>query len=372
MIISKAKIIQIQIPYQSVLSTSRGPGSLFKHALLLYLTTSEGRSIYSECVAFPDPLYWPETIQMAHYSLSKWLLPRLLGVSLDSVSHASSIMDAHVRGHEMAKGCIEMGVSALWAADQSLAQFLGSTQSQVEAGYVIGHIPDDQELVSTIQLGLSQGYCSFKFKLCPGDEDRLSRLITETIPEYVRVSLDANGAYQPNDIGDLSQVNWDRISQFEQPFSWQDLSSHQVLARQIPATILLDESLRAWQQVPLLSTGNPLLGLSIKPGRLGGYGPAKMVLDQAKKLGVSCRLGGMMETGIGRAYALAFSGLDGIDLGSDLSASARYFERDVLQDPIQVTDDGYLNIPDQGGIGVKVDEDYLAFLEVESEELYAE
>jgi O-succinylbenzoate synthase len=60
--------------------------------------------------------------------------------------------------------------------------------------------------------------------------------------------------------------------------------------------------------------------------------------------------GGMLETGIGRALNVALAALPGFTLPGDLSASDRYYERD-LTEPF-VLDDGCLNVPTGAGIGV--------------------
>jgi O-succinylbenzoate synthase len=80
--------------------------------------------------------------------------------------------------------------------------------------------------------------------------------------------------------------------------------------------------------------------------------------DLLVERGVDAWVGGMLETGIGRASCLALASMPGFTLTPDLSASARYFQRDVTA-PF-VLDDGCLHVPQGKGIGVEPLEEVLA------------
>ncbi len=67
----------------------------------------------------------------------------------------------------------------------------------------------------------------------------------------------------------------------------------------------------------------------------------------------------MFESGIGRAHNVAMSALAGFVLPGDVSASRRYWERDVIQPEITVTPGGTIIVPKEPGIGHTVDMDYL-------------
>jgi O-succinylbenzoate synthase len=79
--------------------------------------------------------------------------------------------------------------------------------------------------------------------------------------------------------------------------------------------------------------------------------------------GVPVWCGGMLDTGIGRAVNLALSSLPGFSLPGDVSATSRYFSTD-LTEPFVLGTDGCLAVPAGPGIGVEVDEDFLAHVTV--------
>ena len=66
----------------------------------------------------------------------------------------------------------------------------------------------------------------------------------------------------------------------------------------------------------------------------------------------------MLESGVGRAHNLALASLPGFTLPGDISASARYWERDLVS-PEFVLQDGTMSLPDAPGIGVEPDLDWI-------------
>ena len=70
--------------------------------------------------------------------------------------------------------------------------------------------------------------------------------------------------------------------------------------------------------------------INIKPGRVGGFAASKAIHDVCRDAGVPVWCGGMLESGIGRAYNVALASLPNFSLPGDLSPSARYWARDVV------------------------------------------
>jgi O-succinylbenzoate synthase len=67
----------------------------------------------------------------------------------------------------------------------------------------------------------------------------------------------------------------------------------------------------------------------------------------------------MLESGIGRAHNIALASLPGFTLPGDISASSRYFSRDVIVPEVQVSADGLVDVPQAAGLGFAVDLDFL-------------
>ena len=70
----------------------------------------------------------------------------------------------------------------------------------------------------------------------------------------------------------------------------------------------------------------------------------------------------MLESGIGRAHNIALASLKGFTLPGDISASSRYFARDIIQPEVTVAPDGTVAVPGAVGLGFDVDLDFVGAL----------
>jgi O-succinylbenzoate synthase len=66
----------------------------------------------------------------------------------------------------------------------------------------------------------------------------------------------------------------------------------------------------------------------------------------------------MLETGIGRAMNLALAGLPNFTVTGDVSASERFWKKDIVTDPIRL-ENGHVRLPKGSGTGVQIDDAFL-------------
>ena len=109
--------------------------------------------------------------------------------------------------------------------------------------------------------------------------------------------------------------------------------------------------------------------MNIKAGRVGGLAEAKRVHDVCAARGIPVWCGGMLEMGIGRAHNVHLASLPNFRLPGDVSASARYFETEIIGEPFTIEPDGTMRVPTKPGIGVTVLEDTIRRLATERKEL---
>jgi O-succinylbenzoate synthase len=100
--------------------------------------------------------------------------------------------------------------------------------------------------------------------------------------------------------------------------------------------------------------------INIKSGRLGGLSRGVAVHDLCRERGVPVWCGGMLETGIGRASNLALATLPGFSLPGDISASDRYYARDITRERFTLNADSTIDVPDGPGLGVTINDRALA------------
>jgi O-succinylbenzoate synthase len=141
------------------------------------------------------------------------------------------------------------------------------------------------------------------------------------------------------------------------------------LQAQIMTPVCLDECIRTahhLEQAIRLGAGQIV---NIKLGRVGGFREARRVHDVAEAAGIPVWCGGMLESGIGRAHNIALSTLSNFVLPGDVSASSRYWQRDIIYPAVEVTPRGTIAIRDEPGFGYELDRDYVRHITVREESI---
>jgi O-succinylbenzoate synthase len=153
----------------------------------------------------------------------------------------------------------------------------------------------------------------------------------------------------------------------EQPLAHDEIIDHAALQAKLDTPICLDECIRsahhAEQAIRMRACGI----INIKLGRVGGFAEAKRVHDVAQAAGIPVWCGGMLEAGIGRAHNIALSTLPGFTLPGDVSASKRYWARDIITPPVETTPRGTILVRDEPGFGYKLDLDFIRQITVREE-----
>jgi O-succinylbenzoate synthase len=178
---------------------------------------------------------------------------------------------------------------------------------------------------------------------------------------------DANSAYTLKDQEHLKRLDEFYLMMIEQPLAHDDIIDHSVLQRSLDTPICLDECIRSAHQAEQAIRLKACRIINIKLGRVGGFAEAKRTHDVCEANGIPVWCGGMLESGIGRAHNIALSTLPNFVLPGDVSASKRYWTRDIISPPVEVTAGGTIRVSDAPGLGYEIDQDYLKSLVVRCE-----
>jgi O-succinylbenzoate synthase len=343
-----------------------------RRILLVSLVDGDGHEVWAECVAGEQPNYSSETIDTAWLAIREWLAPRLFSATLSAPRDAAGVLAANVRGHPMAKAALEMGCWALAAVREnvSLSALLGGSRDRVATGISLGiqHSPD--ALVERARAAQVAGYNKIKLKIAPGVDIAFVRAVREALGPQVHLMVDANSAYTLADADHLAQLDELDLIMLEQPLGQDDLVRHATLQQRLRTPICLDESILDVQRAEDMITLGSGRIVNIKPGRVGGYSSSLAIHDLCRTHGIPVWCGGMLESGVGRAYNIALASLPNFSLPGDLSPSARYWERDVVNPEWTMDADGMVHVPrDVPGLGVLIDSDYIDNLTVRHEKL---
>ncbi|HLZ93809.1 MAG TPA: o-succinylbenzoate synthase [Candidatus Dormibacteraeota bacterium] len=343
---------RIGMPLVAPFETSFGVQD-HRDILLVKAITSDGEG-WGECVAGEDPTYSPEYVDGAQDVLVRHLLPRLFAREALTADDVFPILRP-VHGHQMAKAAIEMALldAELRARGESFAHRLGAVREAVDCGVSVGIHRTIPELLETVGRHLEEGYRRIKLKVKPGWDMEPVRAVRERFGD-IPLQVDANTAYRESDARHLAGFDDFDLLLIEQPLPEDQVLAHARLAKVVKTPICLDESIHSLQAAADAIELGACAIINIKPGRVGGYLEARRIHDLCAGHSIPVWMGGMLETGLGRAGNVAMAAMPDFTLPGDTSASDRYYHRDITE-PF-VLHDGRLRVPAGAGLGVQVDE----------------
>jgi O-succinylbenzoate synthase len=323
---------------------------------------------WGECAALPEPSYTGEYTEAAVAASERFLVPTLLKAQPLSAPEVATTLQA-VKGHKMAKAAFEAAVMdaelrarGLAAADYFVeqSQVSSSHATSVPAGVALSLPGDVPALLEEVSHFVEEGYRAVKLKISPffgPAPASVAKAVREAWPGLV-VCADANGAYGPLGPQEaakaLSALDELGLCCIEQPLGEDDLLGHARLAQCLRTPVCLDESLTSYGLVEAALELRACSVVNVKPGRLGGYLEAVRVHDLCARRGAPLRCGGMVETGVGRAFNVALASLPGFSLPGDLTATGRFFQPDVAGG-LGLLAGGEIAVPGHPGSGVQVD-----------------
>ncbi|MEM9042013.1 MAG: o-succinylbenzoate synthase [Actinomycetota bacterium] len=322
--------------------------------------TDDGTEVegWGECVALAEPTYSAEYVDGSQDVITRHLVGPLRDGPIEAADVAVRL--GHIHGHPMAKAALETAVldAQLRAADRSFGEMLGVTRDRIPSGVSIGIFDEIDDLLATVQGYVDDGYVRIKLKIEPGSDIDHVAAVRELIGPDTPLQVDANTAYRRTDGAHLARLDEYDLLLIEQPLPEEDIIGHARLAVEVETPICLDESLvSADTTADAIELGACEIA-NIKPGRVGGYLEAVRIHDLCLDRGIPVWCGGMLETGIGRAANAAIAALPGFTLPGDISASTRFYERDIVTDPIAIVD-GHVTVPTGPGLGFDIDREFL-------------
>ncbi|KAA3659766.1 MAG: o-succinylbenzoate synthase, partial [Chloroflexi bacterium] len=319
---------------------------------------------YGECVASELPGYSYETAGTAWHVLSKFLIPAVVGKDLEEPEMIQEWMK-EVRGHPMAKAALDQAAwdfiakrDGISFAEKLAKPYAEGPRERVKVGVSVGIQEDVYDLIDLLEEYQIEGYSRIKMKIKPGydlEYIRKAREIYEDFPFMV----DANSAYTLNDVDLFKKMDDLNLMMIEQPLGFEDIYDHSQLHPQIKTPLCLDESITSFNHARAAIGMNACDIINIKPGRVGGWTIARQIHDLCADAGIGLWVGGMLETGIGRAGQLALASLPGFTLPGDISATERYYEEDIATEFKLNIEDGTITVPKGPGLGVELDPDVL-------------
>jgi O-succinylbenzoate synthase len=335
-------------------------GKIDSRLIFLLCFKAHGLQGWGEVVASEEPRYSYETVRTAFHVILDFFCPALLTEPIADLDDLAQRL-APFRGHNMAKAGLELAFMDLLAQvkQQSLSALIGGEREHVAVGVSLGIQATVAKLIERVEKYLDLGYQRIKLKIKPGWDLEVVAEVRRRYPDIL-LSVDANSAYTLDDQDHLKKLDDFNLLMVEQPLQNDDFADHAKLQKLMNTPLCLDESIVSRRHAATALELGSCRIINIKVGRVGGYSQALGIHDLCRSRNVPVWCGGMLESGIGRAHNIALASLGGFTLPGDISASSRYFERDVISPAVTVAADGTVAVPDSHGLGFEVD---LGFIE---------
>ncbi|MEP7190466.1 MAG: enolase C-terminal domain-like protein, partial [Roseiflexaceae bacterium] len=183
--------------------------------------------------------------------------------------------------------------------------------------------------------------------------------VRATLGADVRLRIDANAAWDvPSAIAIIRAAERYQLELVEQPVAADDLAGMALVRASVHTPIAADESVGGPEQAERVIAAGAADILVIKPMMAGGLRRARAIIVQAQLAGLATFVTTTIDTGVGVAAALHLAATLPMPLACGL-ATGPLLVGDLLTQPIVVRN-GALYVPDQPGLGVRIDERQVA------------
>lgn len=366
--IKQVEYLHLQIPLKQPFQTSSSLLTVRDIGLLVF-HDEVGNTGYGEVSSFLTPWYTSETLISDEYVVLNMLPTLLKNKTIVHPSECRTLL-APIEGHSMLKAAIEAATWDLYGKqkEQSLSQLLGSICDEVPVGIAIGAHQNIEKTKEEIHHYMQQGYKRFKLKIIKGKERKILDEIRNEFQE-IPLMFDANGCYDKKDIRMLQSLDEYNLLMIEQPFARNEWYLSSELQKNIQTRVCLDESIESLFDCQLGVDLKAFRMANMKYSRVGGISNAIDFTKYLKANHVESWVGGMIETGISKAVTLTIASLPYFVIPGDITASDRFFERDIITNPFTISN-GVIKVQKKYGIGIEVDEEAVQFYSIKKTKVW--
>ncbi len=310
--IEKIEIRHIKMNLISPFESASGIENFEEHIIIN--VESENFSGWGECTAQSNPSYSGETVQSAWHVLNDFIIPKLINRNFNSLEEIILSWN-WIRDNNMAKAGIEAAIWDLLAKknEVSLSTLLGGVKNKIEVGVSVGIQSNIENMLKEINQYLLKGYKRIKIKIKPGKDIEIVSVIRKEFPDIL-LQVDANCSYSLSELNIFKKLDEFNLLMIEQPFDYNDFVKHSKLQKEIRTPICLDESITSLNDTITAIELEACKIINVKPGRVGGFMEAKKIHDYCYKNNIQVWVGGMLESGIGRAGNIALASLPNFNL----------------------------------------------------------
>ena len=361
------KVHHIKLPLTSPWKTAYGVEDSTESILIK--AYSRDAEAWVETCPLGMPLYSAECAISVFSMIVNHFGPLVMGKDLIESCSISQLF-SKFRGNSFAKAGVEQ---CWWALDSvrknvPLRHLFDGEDRRIEIGEGFGIQNSIDTLMEKIEDAIKRGISRIKLKICKGWDLEVIEAVSQTFPS-LGLMVDCNGGYTLRDLPLFKKLDKLNLDMIEQPLYYRDLSDHATLQNELNTPVCLDESITSFRDTELAIKLKSCRVINIKVGRVGGISEVKSIHDLCTENGISCWIGGMMESGLGAACNIELATLNNITYPNEIAVSGRFHSLDVITPPILPMAGRFLNPSQETYIGKNVDESVIDKITIEKAEL---
>ncbi|MBI1900289.1 MAG: o-succinylbenzoate synthase [Planctomycetia bacterium] len=362
MLIDAVEIHHVAMPLLYPWRTAYGEDAAVESVLVR--VESAGQAAWGESSPLAAPCYSPEWAGGVFACVRDWLAPAIVGQEINSGKELQSRL-SHFKGNPFAKAALD---TAFWVFKaqrdgRPLHRMLGATRDRACVGADFGVMDSIDDLLRAIAGAVEAGFPRIKLKFRPGWDLAMLAAVRREFPKCT-FHIDCNSGYRLADLDMFRRIDEFQLAMIEQPLAHDDLVDHARLQEQIETPVCLDESITSLEKAQKAISLGSCRYVNVKPGRVGGLTNAAAIHDACGAAGISCWVGGMLESAVGARICVALAMLDNFTYPADIFPSSRFFASDLGRPGLALVRDEQgrpaVEAPAAPGIGAEPDPELLA------------
>lgn len=371
--IERIEIFPVLFPFLREFRTARGTvGSATqgRPSLVVKLTTDTGLVGWGESV--PVRQWSDETVETAYTTMTRYLVPALLGADLFDLDGLHARMSREIAsGYTLGQPIARAGLDI--AVHDAIGKALGiplwaywglRRQHALTLSWTVA-VSDLDEVAPAVAEGKSKGYRHFNVKVghetTPDVDVALCRRIRQLAPEGF-LWADANGGYSLATAKRLLRRFADvGVDVLEQPLPPNALSGYAELRRLDALSLVVDEGLVTPRDALEMIRLGLIDGIAMKPARVGGLRPQRRLIELVEDAGLLLLGSGLTDPDISFAASVQIYAAYGLRYPAALNGP-QFLKGTILSRGVRVAD-GVAYVPEGPGLGVEVDEERIRALQ---------
>lgn len=309
------------------------------------------------------PRWSGETVWGTHALIENVFAPLVIGRDPADIAGLSRVMDQACAHNWFAKSAIEMACWDLVGKERGVPvyELLGGAcrSRKVRCRFSMGAYDLDRARRRAGEL-VAEGFDTIKVKVGgkPADDLARVRAVREAIGPDRQLTIDANCGWDVTTaihcIRELDDVN---LTLVEQPTPDGDYCAIAAVRQAVRPPIMADDMCFDLIHAKELARQHACDLYSVYPGKQGGIGRCRDLIEFAGRHGLPCSIGSNLEWDIATAamahLCVACPNLQVEKFPGDMLGPSYHEDRIVL-DPLDISR-SYVTLPDKPGLGVEVD-----------------